>query len=137
MSKGERQTFVKNERLCKIKLITEIFENGYNFHSQGFRVVWIFADGEMSYPAQVAFSIPRKNFRRAVTRNLIRRRIKEAYRKNKQTLYKFLSEQNVKIAFVLLYKANSIPDYITSEGYVKEALEKLCNNIGQVLGSKC
>lgn len=136
MNKVERQTFVKDERLCKIKLINEIFENGYSFHSRGFRTVWILAGEELPFPAQVAFSIPKKSFSLAVNRNLIRRRIKEAYRRNKQILYKYLSEQDVKIVFILIYKANLIPDYITTESYVKEAIGKLCNNVSQVLG-KC
>ena len=38
---------------------------------------------EGSSPVEVMMSVPKYNFRRAVDRNLIRRRMKEAYRLNK------------------------------------------------------
>lgn len=136
MNKNERQTFIKNERLCRIKLINEIFENGFVLYTRGLKAAWIFAGKELPFPAQVAFSIPKKNFRLAVTRNLIKRRFKEAYRKNKQTLYRFLSDADTKIVFILIYRAQSVPDYITAEKYVIETIEKLCDNVKHEL-KKC
>jgi hypothetical protein len=43
MNQSEKQTFTKNERLCRLKLINEIFENGFVFFTKGFKVAWIFA----------------------------------------------------------------------------------------------
>jgi ribonuclease P protein component len=136
MNKEERQTFRKNERLCRIKLINEIFENGNVFYTPGFKAAWIIAGTDLPSPAQVAISIPKKIFRLAVTRNLIKRRIKEAYRKKKHSLYKFLTDEKIQIAFILIYRKNSIPDYTTAERFVTDAIEKLCDNVGQKL-TKC
>jgi ribonuclease P protein component len=66
-------------------------------------VAWIASSIILPSPAQIAISVPKKSFRLAVTRNLIKRRIREAYRKKKQILYNFLSEEKIQITFVLIW----------------------------------
>ena len=110
----ERQTFSKNERLCRTKLIEEVFEKGNVFHTSLFKVVWIVtASFSLPSPAQIAISVPKKSFRLAVTRNLIKRRIREAYRKKKHLLYSFLISENKQITFILIYRYNTVAEYNT------------------------
>lgn len=127
MNRGERQSFSKNERLCRTKLIKEVFEDGNVFYSSQFRVSWIISSVNLPAPAQVAISVPKKNFRLAVTRNLIKRRIREAYRKNKHLLYNCLAAENKQIAFILIFRQNQVPDYQTLEKSVKEVIGILCD----------
>jgi ribonuclease P protein component len=131
MSKGERQTFGKNEKLCRAKLINEIFENGNVLCTSQFKVAWIISNTSLPSPAQLAISVPKKSYRLAVTRNLIKRRIRESYRRKKQFLYNFLSEQNVQIAFVIICRNNTVSDYKTTEKSVEEVIEKLCHAVMQ------
>lgn len=79
----------------------------------------------MAYPAQVVFSVPKMGFRHAVVRNLIKRRIREAYRKKKNILYDFLIEENLQIVIVIIFKETFIPDYTSIEKSIDVMFKKL------------
>ena len=126
---GERQTFGKSERLCSTKLISQIFVAGNIFYSHHFKVLWIISPVVIPSAAQVAFSIPKKVLKLAVTRNLIKRRFREAYRRNKQKLYDVLRAKDKQLAFIVIYRQNSVPQFRTMERYVVELIEALCSII--------
>ena len=133
---SNKETFNKAERLCSKKEIEALFENGKSFYSFPFAVVWAFANSDIPYPAQVAFSVSKKGFRLAVTRNLIKRRMREAWRKNKFLLYDFLKSSDKKIVLTIIYKESSVSDYITIEASTKETIKKLLKVVGES-SSKC
>jgi ribonuclease P protein component len=120
-----RETFDKSERLCSTKIISGLFESGNIFYTSLFKVVWGRSPILLPGPAQVAFSVSKKGFRLAVTRNLIKRRLRESYRKNKKNLYEHLNSENIQIAFVVILKGNVVPDYLTIDKSMKEMINKL------------
>jgi ribonuclease P protein component len=118
-----RETFTKSERLCSKKAIDALFDNGRSFYCSPYLIVWAYSDSEMPFPAQVAFSVSKKGFKLAVTRNLIKRRTREAYRKNKSLLYDILTGSDKKIVFTMIFRGKSIPDYNTAEVAVKDMIK--------------
>lgn len=105
-------TFKKEERLCNKKLIDGLFHNGSSFLCYPFRVSWLLVDEVMPYPAQVMVVVSKKRYKRAVDRNLVKRRIREAFRLNKQQhLYQQLDEAGKRIVFSINYVGKEILPY--------------------------
>jgi len=77
-------TFKKEERLCSRKHLDLLFKNGSSFLLYPFRISYLFINESTEVPAQVVINVPKKRYKRAVDRNLLKRRIREAYRLNKQ-----------------------------------------------------
>lgn len=67
-----RYTFSKEERLTSATTITRLFESGHSLVAYPLKVVWMASPGEHPFPAQVAFAVSRRIFRRAVDRNLLK-----------------------------------------------------------------
>jgi ribonuclease P protein component len=96
-------TFKKEERLSKEKAIQELFEKGSSFYLYPFKVYFMHNPNPDSEAHQVLISVSKKNFKRAVDRNSIKRRIREAYRLNKNRL----PGQN-KLAIAYIYSIKEI-----------------------------
>jgi ribonuclease P protein component len=79
-------TFQQKERLSKEKLIKELFDKGSSFYLFPFKVFFM-VNPDPEYPFhQILISVSKRNFKRAVDRNLLKRRIREGYRLNKTKL---------------------------------------------------
>jgi len=97
-------TFSKEERLCSRKLIDLLFKNGSSFLLYPFSVYYLQIDraealpeklsGKRTFPVQVVMNVSKKRYKRAVDRNLVKRRSREAYRLQKTALlYQGLTEK--------------------------------------------
>ena len=95
--------------------IIGLLNDGTSLVNFPFRVHFIKGEGE------IAVSVPKRNFKRAVHRNLVRRRIREAYRKQKSS-YPFAGECNL----LIVYIAKEILDYRVIESNVASFLQKIC-----------
>lgn len=73
----------------------------------------------------VAISVPKRLYKRAVDRNLLKRRIREAYRMNKAHFYARLEDMNIKTNLVIQYQHKEILDFKAVENGVLKALEKM------------
>lgn len=118
----------KNERLRSKNDIDKLFTSGESFVIYPFRIVYKFSDSNFSSKASILISIPKKRFKRAVKRNLLRRQTREAYRLNKNSLLHNLpNNRTLNIAF--LYISNELNDYSVIEKKMKESLVRLNKEI--------
>lgn len=120
-------SFRKSERLCSKKLIDRLFSEGKPVFAFPLKIVYLEAELTSEFPAQAGFAVSKKNFKRAVQRNLIKRRMREAYRINKQDFYANLNEKQVAVFFV--FTGKDIADYAVIESAIKKGLKKLTREI--------
>ena len=74
----------KSERLCGQKAVVTLFETGKSASAGCIRCKYLFrADAG---PSRLVVSVPKRSFKRAVKRNLLKRRLREAYRRQKDLL---------------------------------------------------
>jgi len=135
----KQHTLKREERLKSRKTIARLFANeGKSFVSFPFKVVWLAVqvDEPPVYPAQMAVSVPSRNFPKATDRNLVKRRIKEAYRLHKSILYYPLCQTSEKpdepafvIALMFVYLGKEILPYKLIEQKVQICLKQLIRQI--------
>jgi ribonuclease P protein component len=76
-------------------------------------------------PSKLLISVPKRNFKRAVDRNLIKRQIRESFRLNKDELYAFLSSENRNCSFAIVFAAKSKVSYSELDATIVLALKRL------------
>jgi len=118
-------TFQKGERLCSQKIIGELFTTGESFLAYPLKVVFLKTELSESFPVQAAFTVSKRNFKRAVDRNLLKRRMREAYRLNKPDLYNQIAEKNLQIAIMFVYIGKDISEYSAIEKAMISAFKKV------------
>jgi ribonuclease P protein component len=121
----KKQGFTKDERLCSLKLIEGLFNDGKVVFNYPFRIIWKQLSLETGFPSQVAITVPKRTFKKAVHRNLLKRRIREAFRKQKELLYAPLFTSGVTVIFMIQYTGKEILDYYAIEVAIAGALQKL------------
>lgn len=87
-----------------------LFEKGNGFVIHPFKVVWIVQEDEHE-PVLIGISVGKRLHKRANKRNLLKRRIREAYRKNNASLKAHLTNKGVSIAVMILYISEDIQSY--------------------------
>ena len=77
-----RFTFGKAEKLKSRKQIEQLFVEGASLKEYPLRIRFL-KIGDAEIPPKIAFSVPKRNFKRAVDRIRIKRLLRECYRVNK------------------------------------------------------
>ena len=121
-------SFPKEEKLCSQKVIDNLFSAGRYFLNYPFRVVHLTVE-EQDVPVKVLISVSKRRIKRANKRNLIKRRIREAYRLNKHTLVPLLEKNTVNIVLAFVYLPVEIMDYKTIEKAIQKTLTSLIKQL--------
>jgi len=121
----EGLTLKKDERLCSQKIIGEMFASGESFLSYPLKVVFLKTGSTQAYPVQAAFTVSKRNFKRAVKRNLLKRRMREAFRLNKPGFYDELAAKELHIAVMFVFIGKGVIEYPVIEKAMISAIKKV------------
>ena len=115
-------SFNKNEKLKSRKQIEQLFKEGKSITRFPLKLYYLGIDRDIESKIQVGISVPKKNFKKAVDRNRIKRLMREAYRLNKHLIFNNI-EGN--FAFLILYLGKEIPPYSLIEESLQEIIHRL------------
>lgn len=118
------QSFGKQNKLKSQKIITKLFSEGKSVGNFPLKLVYIRLD-EQEIDLKVGVSVPKRNFKRAVDRNYLKRLLREAFRKNK---YIVTNNLDASYAIMIIYIGKTKEDYHTlfssTEILLKKFLQK-------------
>jgi len=124
-------TFTKAERLKSRKRISRIFQHRQSVGAYPLRVFWAETENQTTSPASMAFSVSKKNFKRAVKRNRFKRLMREAHRLNKHELYQALEKQTKTLDLMLVYVGKEEHNFATIEKKYARLIQKLLDAINK------
>ncbi len=122
-------TFGKQERLSSNLAIQDLLASGQTVSGFPLKIYWKPSDDlRQKFPAKVAISVPRRKFKKAVDRNLMKRRIREAYRLNKDLIYDPLREKELCITMIILFLSDEFISFERLDENMRDMLRKLAGN---------
>ena len=114
-----RHTLPKKERLCGKTGISKLLADGRHGNIPGFRFCYLIENGLEHN--RIMVSVPKKFFKRAVKRNLLKRRIRESWRLQKE----MLNATGVDILFT--YATKEIMEF----DQIRSSVEKIISKVNK------
>ena len=128
-----RHTLSKTERLKSYKRIRMLFTTGLKFKVQPLLVYYQLSSIKPSEEKveflQMGVSVGARYFKKAVDRNLIKRRIREAYRQNNQELKLVLHNCNYRMDLFFVYTVSEKLSFDQIQEGMKRALQNLVDKV--------
>lgn len=125
-----KYTLKKKEILSGQIKINEVFNSGKTLFVHPIKVFYNQKEDFITNESKVLFSvsIPKKIFKKAVHRNLLKRRIREAYRLNKLFLTDNINKE-IQLSFMLVYVGKKIESFSKIEKSVIQIIRLFKENI--------
>lgn len=124
-------TLCKEERLCGKRAISGLFDSGNTFFLSPYKVFWLEASVDSApCPSRFTVSVPKRRFKKAVERNLMKRRIREAFRLNKKILNSVIAE-NRQIHLIAVFASDRLMPFSELEAAMKKILQRIARQCGE------
>ena len=102
-----KPVFLKNERALSKNTIDKLYQSGARIHSRSFTLIWNKAAGNASQ-IRLLISVPKKNIKKSVDRNYVKRIVRESYKTNKSLIYNLIL---IPIETILVYNKSTLPEF--------------------------
>ena len=123
-------SYNKFEKLKSRKQIELLFAQGKSISSFPVKVFYLPVDNSPLHPVQVGVGVSARNFKKAVDRNTIKRRMREAYRLHKLPLHDHLITNQKSVAVFILWIDKQLPTTEVLQDLMPGVLEKLIKQLG-------
>lgn len=118
--------FKKNERLKSSKRIAALFKQGQSLAQYPLRVVWMPVETRpQDAVVQMAVSVPKKKFPRAVLRNRLRRQVRECWRLHKHLALEAATGKPQGMALMWIYTGIEPLPYSDIEAAMKQLIRRI------------
>lgn len=125
-------TFNKDEKLKQKKLIEQLFKEGKSISVFPLRLVYLKINHKGNSLLQAGVSVAKRNFKLAVDRNSLKRRMREAYRLKKQNIYTLITEKYI---LMFIYIDHEIQPskviHLTMEQLLQKLIIRILNDTAQ------
>jgi ribonuclease P protein component len=117
------QSFPKELRLTHKREIDNLFSKGSKIKSHPFIILYNKTETPLSVPFKLLISVPKRNFKKAVDRNYLKRCIREVIRKNKESLSS--ENKDTTLCVAILYSFKTKLPFNELESSLLKALKKI------------
>ena len=123
-------SYNKFEKLKSRKQIELLFAQGKSISSFPVKVFYLPVEHTPLHPIQVGVGVSARNFKKAVDRNTIKRRMREAYRLHKLPLHAHLMAEQKSVAVFILWIDKQLPTTAALQDLMPAVVEKLIKQLG-------
>ncbi len=123
----------KREIIKKNSEIKELFNNGVSFRQFPLTVYYhcVKINKKAGF-VKVLISIPKKHVKKSINRNLLKRRVKEAYRQNKSEITEFCKNNSIKLNIAFIYCNNNVDDYVIIKKKIVLSLQTIITRLKNI-----
>ena len=122
-------SYNKFEKLKSRKQIELLFAKGKSISAFPVKVFYLPVENTPMHPVQVGVGVSARNFKKAVDRNAIKRRMREAYRLHKLPLHEHLVAQQKTVVVFILWIDKQMPTTAALKDLMPTVIEKLIKQL--------
>lgn len=114
----------KEERIKSRDEIKQLFSGANSLKVKPIRLAWVL-NHEKDTELKVAFSAPKRHFKKAVSRNKVKRTLREAYRNHKNLIGEFEGQ----LLLMFIVQSSEVPSFSEVQEKIILLLQRLSDSL--------